>query len=749
MPFLKALRRRLPRMSPTEAAALEAGTVWVEGEFFSGRPDFRRMLAEAYPKLTERERAFLEGPVVEVCRLVDPWRVRREKRLPEEVWEVLRRERFFGLLIPEEHGGHGFSNLCASAVFGKLTSRSMYLGTLVLIPNSVGPGELLLEYGTEEQQRHYLPRLARGEEIPCFALTEPEAGSDAAALASRGEVFRGEDGELKLRLNWDKRYITLAPVATLVGLAFRLSDPEELLGMGPEPGITCALVPADAEGVEIGDHHDPMALAFPNGPIRGRDVVVPLSAIIGGAAGAGKGWRMLMEALSGGRAISLPAQSTAGAKWTARVAGAYAAVRRQFGLSIGRFEGVQEPLARIAGHAYLMEAARVYTCGAVDSGQRPAVVSAVMKYNLTELGRRTVIDGMDVLAGAGICHGPHNLLADGYIASSIGITVEGANILTRTLITFGQGSLRCHPYLRRELEAVQSGDGGKLAKALAGHGFFFLRNLLRTGALSLSRGLLAPAPVSGPTARYYRHLAWASARFALYTDLAVLSLGGSLKRRGKLTGRYADALSWMLLGFAALRRYEAEGRQEEDLPLVQWCAETALERIQEAFEGIATGLDAPLLKWWMRGPARFWLRLNPLGRGPSDDLGRRAAAVLAPNMKSGGKARDRLTSGLHLEGVGIERLERAFELLLEVEPLERRLREAVANGQLPRARGEELLESAVAEGILTTEEAAQLRHAEAARREACAVDTFSPEEYFGEGTMRKSPGEGRDRTREA
>jgi acyl-CoA dehydrogenase len=732
-------------MSPTEAAALEAGSVWIEGEFFSGRPDFRRMLAEAYPRLTERERAFLDGPVVEACRLVDPWRVRRERKLPEEVWELLRRERFFGLLIPEEHGGHGFSNLCASAVFGKLTSRSMYLGTLVLIPNSVGPGELLLEYGTEEQQRHYLPRLACGEEIPCFALTEPEAGSDAVALSSRGEVFRGDDGELHLRLNWDKRYITLAPVATLVGLAFRLFDPEEFLGIGPEPGITCALVPADAKGVEIGDHHDPMALAFPNGPIRGRDVVVPLSAVIGGAEGAGKGWRMLMEALSGGRAISLPAQSTAGAKWTARVAGAYAAVRRQFGLSIGRFEGVQEPLARIAGHAYMMEAARVYTCGAVDSGQRPAVVSAVMKYNLTELGRRTVIDGMDVLAGAGICHGPHNLLADGYIASSIGITVEGANILTRTLITFGQGSLRCHPYLRREMEAVQRGDGGELAKALAGHGLFFLRNLLRTGVLSLTRGLLAPAPLSGPTARHYRRLAWASARFALYTDLAVLSLGGSLKRRGKLTGRFADALSWMLLGFAALRRYEAEGRQAADLPLVQWCAETSLERIQEAFEGIAASLDAPLLKWWMRGPALLWLRLNPLSRGPSDDLGRRAAEVLS----HAGETRDRLTSGLHLEGAGIERLEWAFELLHAAAPLERRVRDAVANRQVPRGRGDELLQKAVAEGILTTEEAAQLRRAEAARLEACGVDTFSPQEYFGESTMRKSPGGGRDRTLEA
>lgn len=707
--LLDLLRRRLPRMSDTERAALEAGTVWLDGEIFSGRPDFRRLLAEPYPALSAAEQAFLDGPVTEVCRLVDPWRVHRERRLPDEVWNLLKAERFFGLLIPEEHGGLGFSSLCASAVFGKLVSRSMYLSTVVLIPNSVGPGELLLEYGTSEQQAQFLPRLARGDEIPCFALTEPGAGSDAASLASRGVVYRGPGGAPWLRLDWDKRYITLAPVATLVGLAFRLEDPEEILGLGPAPGITCALVPAAAPGVEIGDHHDPMGLPFPNGPIRGRGVEVPVSSIIGGAAGAGRGWRMLMEALSGGRAISLPAQATAGIKWAARVTGAYATVRRQFGLPIRRFEGVEEPLARIAGHAYLAEAARVFTCGAVDAGHRPAVISAVMKYNLTELARRTAADAVDILGGAGLCQGPHNLLADGYIASPIGITVEGANILTRTLITFGQGSLRCHPYLRREMAAVEAGDTRGLLRALAGHAGFFLRNLLRTAVLSATRGRLARSPVTGPTARYYRRLAWASARFALLTDLAVLGLGGGLKRCGKLTGRLADALSWIFLGMACLRRFEAEGRREQDLPLVEWCLETALGRIQEAFEGVFRHLDAPLLGWWLRGPASLWLRLNPLGRGPTDALGARAAATLI------GSGRDALTAGLHLEGAGIERLERAFALMRRAETLERQVRERSQDR-------EETRDPAVAEAW---------KRALEASAEACAVDVFTPEEYSG------------------
>ncbi|MEA2601044.1 MAG: acyl-CoA dehydrogenase [Acidobacteriota bacterium] len=689
----------VPRMSETEREALEAGTVWVDGELFSGRPDFQRMLAEPYPELTARERAFLDGPVEEVCRMLDPWELSRRRELPATVWSFLKRERFFGLTIPQEYGGLAFSALACSSIFGKLASRSLPLSAIVLIPNSVGPAELLLAYGTDEQRRHYLPRLARGEEIPCFALTEPEAGSDAASLTSEGIVCRARDGRIALRLSWRKRYITLAPVATLLGLAVRLRDPENLLGQGEDVGITCVLVPTATPGVEIGRRHDPLGIPFPNGPTSGRDVVVPLDAIPGGAAGAGKGWKMLMEALSAGRSISLPAQSAGGAKLTARVVGAYAAVRRQFGLPIGRFEGIEEPLARIAGLTYLMEAARIYTCGAVDSGHKPAVVSAIVKLQETELLRRLVLDGMDVLGGAGLCRGPRNLLADGYTGAAIGITVEGANILTRTLILFGQGLIRCHPWARKEIGAVAAGDARGLRRALFGHARFLAGNLLRSAWLGLSRGRLARSPVSGPTARYYRRLSWASARFAVLADLAMLSLGGRLKFKEKLSGRFGDVLSWMYLGMSTLRRFEAEGGREEDLPLVRWALDWSLAQIQEAFEGLYQNFEGPLA-FWMRGPAVFFARLNPLGAPPSDSDG----ALIAAILQTPGAQRDRLTAGIFLSNAdqAVGRLERALGL-------------AVRSRKAP-------------------EDADLAREAAEARRDAIEVDSFTLDEYLGLAT---------------
>ena len=645
--LLELAKGKVPRISETERQALEAGTVWVDGELFSGRPDFGRMLREPYPSLTERERAFLDGPVETACAMADPAR-----EPSPEVWRYLKEQRFFGLAIPQEYGGHGFSALGLSTIFGKLASRSLPLSAIVLIPNSVGPGELLLEYGTPEQKAYYLPRLARGEEIPCFALTEPEAGSDAASIRSEGVVFRGRDGHLALRLTWQKRYITLAPVATLLGLAFRLRDPGNLLGRGEDVGITVALVPTHLPGVRIGDRHDPLGIPFPNGPTEGRDVVVPIDAILGGPACAGLGWKMLMEALSAGRAISLPAQSVGGAKYTARVAGAYSTVRRQFGIEIGRFEGVQEPLARIGGLLYLMEAARVFTCGGVDAGHRPSVLSAVSKYHQTELARALVQDAMDVMGGAAICLGPRNLMARGHMGAPIGITVEGANILTRTLILFGQGAIRCHPWVQREMRALEAGDAKELRKALLGHLGFFLGNLLR----SLFR--LGSSPVAGPTAVYYRKLARASARFALLTDLALISLGSRLKFKEKLSGRFADVLSWMYLGFCALRRFEAEGRREEDLPLVRWAAEHALSRIQTAFEGIRQNFE---------GPLRILIPRSRIGAPPGDRLGARVADIL----RKPGEQRNRLTADVFLPAdprEALARLERAFVLTWEDAP---------------------------------------------------------------------------------
>jgi acyl-CoA dehydrogenase len=728
--FLRIARERgfVPRISETERQALEAGTVWIEGDLFSGRPDFRAILAEPYPALTARERAFLDGPVEEVCRRVDDRELCRSRELPEEIWRFLKRERFFGLAIPEEYGGHAFSALTLSTVFAKLASRSLALSAIVLIPNSVGPGELLLAYGTPEQRERWLPRLARGDEIPCFALTEPDAGSDAASIRSEGVLFRDAAGRLALRLTWRKRYITLAPVATLLGLAFRLRDPERLLGGEEDLGITVALVPTHLPGVRIGERHDPMGVPFPNGPTEGRDVIVPADAILGGIEGAGRGWRMLMEALSAGRSISLPAQSVGGARYVARVAGAYSAVRRQFGMEIGRFEGIEEPLARIAGRTYLMEAARVFTCGALDAGHRPAVVSAICKLQQTELLRAIVQDAMDMLGGAALCRGPRNLLARGHDGAPIGITVEGANILTRSLILFGQGAIRCHPYAAAEMRALEAGDGRALLRALFGHAGFFLRNLLRLAWLEASRGWLARAGSGGPAAPLLRRISWASARFAVLADLGLLSLGSRLKRREKLSGRYADALSWLYLAVCAVRRFEADGRLPEDLPLVRWSVEHALDRIQEACEGIARNFEGPLA-FLVRGIGARWLRLSPLGAPPSDRLG----AAVAATLRQPGAQRDRLTGGLFLPtdpDDPLARLERAFGLVRAAGPALERIARASRSGDLPRRPPEELAGEALAAGRITPEEARAIQEASAAREDALRVDSFSLAEYL-------------------
>lgn len=719
-------RNLVPQMSPTEREALEAGTVWVDGELFSGRPDFARILREPYPALTAEESAFLEGPVAEVCGMVDDWEMNRTREFPPEVLPFLRRHGFFGLVIPKEYGGLGFSALACSAVFGKLTSQSLALATLALIPNSVGPAELIATHGTKEQKDRYLPRLARGEEIPCFALTEPEAGSDAAAMTSRGVVFAGPDGRLFLRLRFRKRYITLAPLATLIGLAVKLTDPENLLGKGEDVGITCVLVPASARGVESGRRHDPMGVFFPNGPLEGRDVVVSVDEIIGGPAWAGRGWQMLMEALSGGRAVSLPAQSAAGVRMTARGVGAYAAVRQQFGTSLSRFEGIEEPLARLAGMSYLLDAARVFTCGAVDDGKKPAVVSAIVKYQATEALRRAMADGMDVMGGAGICVGPRNVIARGYMSAPIGITVEGANILTRTLIVYGQGAIRCHPHVQREMRALAEGDGDAFVAAAFRHVLFLLRNLLRSSVLSATRGWLARSPVSGPAARYYRRLAWASATFAVLSDLAMISLGSRLKQKGKLAGRFADALSWMYLSLCALRRYEAEGRRPEDLPLVQWACEHSLAQVQAAFEGIRQNFDAPVLGWLLRGPVALWSRLNPVGSPPSDRLGAQVARLLT----TPGPVRDRLGEDVFSPADGASgRVERAFDLLWQAAPALDKIRQASRAGRLPKGAPDSLVAAALETGVLSRTEADLVRQAAAAREDAIQVDSFTLAEY--------------------
>ncbi|RMH68751.1 MAG: acyl-CoA dehydrogenase [Bacteroidetes bacterium] len=738
----------LPAISQTERTAIEAGTVWVEGELFSGKPDMKRLLNEPYPGLTEKEQAFLDGPVEELCRMTHDWEVWQQRDLPQEVWDFLKEHRFFGMIIPEEYGGHGFSSTMNSAVVQKLAARSAPLAVTVMVPNSLGPAELLIHYGTQAQRDYYLPRLARHEEIPCFALTEPTAGSDAGAITSSGVVFRGEDGRLYLRLNWKKRYITLAAISTVLGLAFKLRDPDNLLGKGEDPGITCALIPTDTPGVRLGRRHDPMGVPFYNSPTEGHDVVVPVDAIIGGVEGAGNGWRMLMESLAAGRGISLPASAAGGAKHVFRVASAHGVVRQQFGLSIGKFEGIEEPLARIGGYNYLMEAGRRYTCGALDQGAKPAVVTAMAKYNFTELGRVIINDGMDILGGNAISRGPRNLLAHAYINTPIGITVEGANILTRTLMIFGQGAIRCHPYAYREIDALTRGDVRAFDAAFWGHIGHVVRNKVRALLLSVTRGWLSGSPIDGPAAAYVRRLNWASASFAFWADLAMGSLGGQLKRKEKITGRFADIFSWMYLAAATIRRFEAEGRREEDAPFFHWAMQVAFTRIQEGFDGLFANLRVPGLTWLLRGPVAWWSRLNRIGAMPSDDLGHQVAR----RMQTPGPQRDRMTEGIFVpddvnEALG--RLEHAFRLAHEADDVLRTIKDAVRTGTLRKDSPERMLEQAVAAGMVTAAEADLVRRAEAARYDAIQVDAFTLEEYkrtalrpAGEASVTASEGDG-------
>ena len=728
-PLFKAIRslQLLPAISATERAALEAGTVWIDGELFSGRPNFKRILAEPYPTLSNEEQAFLDGPVEQVCRMATDWEIHQRQDLPPDVWAFLKEQRFFGMMIPPEYGGLGFSNTAYSAIMTKLASRSFTHTATVGVTNSLGPAKLLLRYGTPAQKQRYLPRLAKGEDIPCFALTEPTAGSDAASLKSSGVVFRGDDGELYLRLSWQKRYITLGAIATLIGLAVQLRDPENLLGQGQNPGITCVLVPADTPGVELSRRHDPMGVPFYNSPLVGRNVVVPASAIIGGISRAGQGWPMLMQTLAAGRGVSFPATCTGVAKLVARVTGAYSVIREQFGLAIGRFEGVEEPLARIGGLTYLMEAARRYTCGAVDQGEQPAVVSAIAKYQFTELSRQIVNDGMDILGGAGICRGPRNLLANIYTATPIPITVEGSNILTRSLIIYGQGSIRCHRHIVDEIAALEDNNVAAFDHALWQHVGLFFSNLARAKTLSWTQARWVSTPVSGETARYYQQLSWAAATFASLSDLAMIGYGGRLKRHEKLTGRFADVLSWMYLGSATLRRFEAEGRREADLPLVHWAMTHSLYQVQLALEGLMANLKIPVLGQLIRAIALPWLRLNPIGQPPTDAQGHAVARLLqSPD------SRNHLTQGIHIPAdanQALGRLERAYQLSMVAQPVFKRIHHAIRRGQLTVNPPLGQVEAALRAGLITGAESDLATVAEQARLDAIQVDSFSLAEY--------------------
>ena len=731
-PMLKLFRRVTPGMSETEREALDAGSVWWDGELFSGRPDWNKLRQLPAPTLSDEEQAFLNGPVETLCDMLDDWEITHEQHdLPAGVWQYLKDNRFFSMIIPKDYGGLEFSALAHSSVVMKIATRSITAAVTVMVPNSLGPAKLLLEYGTEVQKNYYLPRLAAGQEIPCFALTNPHAGSDAGAIPDYGLVcrqeFEGQPDVLGIRLNWEKRYITLGPVATLLGLAFKLYDPEHLLGDEEDLGITLALIPTDTHGITIGRRHLPLDIVFMNGPNSGKNVFIPLDWIIGGKDRVGQGWRMLMECLADGRGISLPALSTGAGKLTSRAVGGYARIRRQFKLPIGRFEGVEEALARIGAYTYMMDAARTLTAVALDRGEKPAVISAIVKYHLTEGMRQVINDGMDVLGGAGICLGPRNLLGRAYQSIPISITVEGANILTRTMIIFGQGAIRSHPWIFKELEAIGEADPAislqKFDRALFGHISFYAMNLLHSlwHALTSSRFIMVKA--KRPVRRYYQHLTRFSAAFALCTDVAIMTLGGSLKRREKISGRLGDILSQLYLASAALKRFEDQGRPREDLPLLHWVCQHCLYEIQTAFDGLLHNLPNRWNAWWLR-----WF-LFPLGqhfKAPSDKLGHQIAELLlAPSP-----TRDRLTQGLYLpqsRNAQLARIEDALQKVIKAEHAERRLRQALKNYTFDYHGLEGLLAAGLKQRIISNEEAQLIREADAARTEVIQVDDFTPD----------------------
>ncbi|MEW6168655.1 MAG: acyl-CoA dehydrogenase [Pseudomonadota bacterium] len=731
MNWIKA-KKILPQISDTERQALEAGTVWIDGQIFSGRLDFAKLLAEPYGSLSEEERAFIDGPVDELLRMIDPYEIERTRRVPDDVVDFVKRKGFMSLLIPKTYGGLEFSTLAISTIMAKIGTVSATVGTLVVIPNSLGAAELILHYGTQAQKNHYLPRLARGDYVPCFGLTEPTAGSDAASIKAEGLVFRDNDGTVKIKLNFRKRYITLAPIANLATIACRLYDPQQLLGKGDDVGISCVLVHKGTPGFTSGDHHQPIGDPFYNGPLIGRDVIVPADNIIGGPAYAGQGWRMLMEQLAGGRMVSLPAGAVGAAKVTAAVAGAYSMVRQQFGIPIGRMEGVEERIARIAALSYMMEGARVFGCTAVDNSHAPPVVSAVMKAYTTELSRQLVIDGMDVCAGAAVMQGPNNILGKAYTSAPVSITVEGANIMTRTLMIFGQGATRCHPHALDIVHAVERGDVPAFRGSLLGWLKHFLKGLVRAELHYLTRGRFVAVPEVAPATRgYYRRLGWAAARFGVLTDLALLAIGGRLKARGRLTGRYADALAWQILAIGALRRYEAEGRPAEDLPLVQYACEHALTQIQRAFEGIYANFDGPLGAW-LKTVGLFELRINPLGRLPGDARVQQAAKTI---QVYGAQYR-RLIADLFIptdERRGFGRLLRAFRLVTEAHDATERVIQAQRAKKLRRGKPPgELADEALHAGIVDAREAQLLKDALAARMEAIEVDVLAPQDYYAD-----------------
>ncbi len=720
----------MPEMSQTEQEALEAGDTWWDAQLFSGKPNWDVLLNLPASKLSKEEQAFLDGPTETLCSMLDDWDITHNLQdLPESVWEYIKQHKFCGMIIPKKYGGLEFSHFAHSEIVMKISSRSSSAAVTVMVPNSLGPAKLLLSYGTEEQKDYYLPRLATGQEIPCFALTGPNAGSDAGAMPDTGVVcygtHKGKKKVLGIRLNWEKRYITLGPVATVIGLAFKMYDPEHLIGEKENIGITVALIPTDTKGISIGNRHFPLNAAFQNGPNWGKDVFIPLDWILGGLDQVGNGWKMLMESLTTGRSISLPALSAGASKFTCRNTGAYARIRKQFNLSIGEFEGIEEPLARMAGETYIINAARTVTLSALDQGEKPSVISAIIKYELTERMRRVVTDGMDIQGGSGICLGPKNYLGRLYQVIPVCITVEGANILTRTMMIFGQGAVRCHPLIYQEIQTLSMEDKDKALtqfdEFIFKHMGYIMRNKVSSFWLGLTCAKFLKTPGDSHTKSYYQAIERLSAGFAFATDYAIIVLGGSLKRKERISGRFADAISNLYLCSAVLKQFQDQGCPEDDLPLMHWACQHTIFQAQQALVEVLRILPFKPIAWCLNRVIIF-----PLGkpyRSPEDKLIHQIASILLHDTK----ARDRLTQGIYINEIEDDttgRIECAFKAVLAAMPVEKKIRLAQKNKTLPKGMDDALLKMAVDKKIINKKERALIDEAERMRSLAIKVDDF-------------------------
>ena len=749
-PLFALYRRMLPPISDTEREAIDAGTVWWDGELFTGNPDWDMLLKSGPPRIPPEEQAFLDGPVEELCRMVDTWKVNHDwADIPPDVTAFIKEKRFLGMIIPKEYGGLDLSAVAQSEVLSRVLGVGSVVGNFIMVPNSLGPGELLMKYGTEEQKNHYLPRLASGEEIPCFALTAPLAGSDATSIPDTGIVCRGTfEGKdmVGMRLTFDKRYITLAPIATLVGLAFRLKDPEHLIGDVDDYGLTCALIPRDTAGLEIGNRHFPVGDPFFNGPVRGKDVFVPLDYIIGGREMAGKGWRMLVNCLSAGRAISLPSASNCIAKRALAGTSAYARIRRQFNIAIAQFEGVQKPLARMAGYANIINASRLHTAQAVAAGSKPSVPSAILKYHCTEMARQSILDAFDIHGGKAVMKGPKNALAPAYEGIPVAITVEGANIMTRSLMIFGQGAIRSHPYVLKEMQLAQSQDAGALAEfdqTFFTHLGFVCTNAARAFIHGLTRSLTAPSPGAGNPSlrRWYQHVNRLSAAFALAADMSMFTMQAALKRREMISGRLGDLLSMLYLASMVLKHHEDQNAPAEDLPVVEWCCAHLLNNYQQAMHELLENLPNRLVAVLLR------VVVFPTGRHfekPSDRLESKVAELVTRNTAT----RARLIDGVYLTAAPNNPLGRVNALLADadgIDPIEKKLREAVKAGKIESLLGIELIEAGAAAGVLSAEEAKRMREWDARVMDIIHVDEFE----YGELAREAMPAAEEQRSRAA